>query len=155
MAVEGEPLLRLWEGRWVVRRAWIMQMTGAAESTVTRWYTEREQRPSHLRHPEIACTVGRTVYFDQQAVRDFWTAWQQQTSTSSQTMDPLDDDLGAAEEGCTPPAEESAGAQRRPRRRCAWCGVLLTYAGRGRPPVYCCTAHRREAYQLRGRSPGR
>ncbi|MFD6826585.1 hypothetical protein ACFWC5_40590 [Streptomyces sp. NPDC060085] len=81
MAVEDERLRRVWEGRWVVSRAWIVGYTGAAESTVTRWYTERGRRPEHLRHPEAVCTVGRTVYFDQQAVEAFWTAWQQDVGT--------------------------------------------------------------------------
>ncbi|MFF0142400.1 hypothetical protein ACFYRN_38925 [Streptomyces sp. NPDC005227] len=81
MTVEGEPLRRLWQGRWVVRRAWIVQHTGAAESTVTRWYAERGRRPEHLRHPEVVCTVGRIVYFDQQAVEAFWAAWQQDVGT--------------------------------------------------------------------------
>ncbi|MFG2452845.1 hypothetical protein ACGFSG_26035 [Streptomyces sp. NPDC048512] len=81
MTVAGEPLLRLWEGRWVVRRAWIVQYTGAAESTVTRWYTERGRRPKHLRHPEVVGTVGRTVYFDKQAVEAFWAAWQKDIGT--------------------------------------------------------------------------
>ncbi|MET7391419.1 hypothetical protein ACFYPT_40785 [Streptomyces sp. NPDC005529] len=82
VSFEGEPLRRLWEGRWVVRRAWIVHYTGAAESTVTRWYAERGQRPECLRHPEIVCTVGRTVYFDQQAVEAFWLAWQQDVGTT-------------------------------------------------------------------------
>ncbi|MGW3631872.1 hypothetical protein ACWD7F_17185 [Streptomyces sp. NPDC005122] len=68
---------RVYEGRWVVSRAWIIAYTGAATSTVLRWYTERSGRPEHLRHPEPVCTVGRTLYFDQQAVESFWAAWQQ------------------------------------------------------------------------------
>lgn len=82
MAAEDERMRRLREGRWVVSRAWIVQHTGAAESTVLRWYTERGRRPEHLRHPEAVCTVGRTLYFDQQAVEAFWTAWQQDVGTA-------------------------------------------------------------------------
>ncbi|MFD9404713.1 hypothetical protein ACFWA4_38540 [Streptomyces sp. NPDC060011] len=65
----------------MVRRAWIVQYTGAAESTVSRWYTERGRRPERLRHPEVVCTVGRTVYFDKEAVEAFWTAWQEDVGT--------------------------------------------------------------------------
>ncbi|MFE2823543.1 hypothetical protein [Streptomyces sp. NPDC059271] len=68
---------RVYEDRWVVSRAWIVAYTGAAVSTVLRWYSERSRRPEHLRHPEAVCTVGRTLYFDQQAVEAFWAAWQQ------------------------------------------------------------------------------
>ena len=55
----------------VVSRAWIIQYTGAAASTVARWYAERGRRPERPRHPEPVCTVGRTIYFDQQAVEPF------------------------------------------------------------------------------------
>ncbi|MER7983393.1 hypothetical protein [Streptomyces sp. NPDC095817] len=82
VVVEDERLRRVWEGRWVVSRAWIARLTGAAESTVIRWYTERGRRPERLRHPEVVCTVGRTMYFDQQAVEAFWSAWQQDVGTT-------------------------------------------------------------------------
>jgi hypothetical protein len=81
-AVEDERLRRLYEGRWVMSRAWIIQYTGAAASTVARWCAERGQRPEHLRRPEPVCTVGRTIYFDQQAVEAFWAAWQEDVGTA-------------------------------------------------------------------------
>jgi hypothetical protein len=62
----------VYEGRWVVSRAWIVQYTGAAVSTVARWYALRHEQPEGLRHPEVVCTVGRVKYFDQQAVEAFW-----------------------------------------------------------------------------------
>lgn len=34
-------------------------------------------------------------------------------------------------------------------RTCDWCGVPVTYAGRGRPPRYCRPSHRRRASELR------
>ncbi|MDU9001638.1 hypothetical protein [Streptomyces mirabilis] len=83
MEADGdERLRRLWEGRWVVSRAWIVRYTGAAESTVARWYAERGRRPEHPQHPEPVCTVGRTIYFDQQAVEAFWAAWQEDVGTA-------------------------------------------------------------------------
>ncbi|WP_432189985.1 hypothetical protein [Streptomyces sp. Tue6028] len=74
---------RVHEGRWVVSRAWIIEYTGAAASTVARWYAERSLRPEHLRHPEPVCAVNRTLYFDQQAVESFWAAWEQDVGTTS------------------------------------------------------------------------
>ncbi|WP_326844486.1 hypothetical protein OHB33_40715 (plasmid) [Streptomyces sp. NBC_01558] len=73
---------RVYEGRWVVSRAWIIQHTGAAASTVLRWYTDRDRYPHHLRHPDVACTVQRRNYFDQQAVQAFWAAWQRDIGTA-------------------------------------------------------------------------
>ncbi|WP_193384265.1 hypothetical protein [Streptomyces davaonensis] len=75
--MEDVRLRRLYEGRWVVSRAWIVQYTGAASSTVARWYARREEQVEELRHPEVVCSVGRVHYFDQQAVVAFWAAWQQ------------------------------------------------------------------------------
>jgi hypothetical protein len=69
------------EGRWVVSRAWIRELTGASAATVARWYTQRLQLPEERRHPEIVCTVGRTHFFDQQAVEAFWAARQEDVGT--------------------------------------------------------------------------
>ncbi|MFF8367209.1 hypothetical protein ACF05F_35235 [Rhodococcus erythropolis] len=74
-------LRRVHEGRWVVNRAWIMQHTGASAATVARWYAQRAQQPPQRRHPEVACTVGRAHYFDQEAVESFWAAWQEEVGT--------------------------------------------------------------------------
>ncbi|MFE1465196.1 MULTISPECIES: hypothetical protein [Streptomyces] len=76
--VEDERLRRVYEGRWVVSRAWIRELTGASEATVARWYTGRGDQPEERRHPEVVCTVGRRHYFDQQAVESFWAAWQEE-----------------------------------------------------------------------------
>ncbi|MEU1457369.1 hypothetical protein [Streptomyces avermitilis] len=69
------------EGRWVVSRAWIQELTGASAGTLARWYAERQAQPQTRRHPEVVHTVGRTHYFDQQAVESFWAAWQQDVGT--------------------------------------------------------------------------
>ncbi|MGX1545174.1 hypothetical protein [Streptomyces adustus] len=74
----GEPVRRVHEGRWVVSRAWIVELTGASGETVARWYRQRLQEPEGRRHPEVACTMGRTYYFDQQAVESFWAVWQEE-----------------------------------------------------------------------------
>lgn len=78
MAVSDERMRRVYEDRWVVSRACI-QHTGAAASTVLRWYTDRDRYPHH---PEVACTVQRRNYFDQQAVQAFWAAWQREIGTA-------------------------------------------------------------------------
>ncbi len=76
-----ERLRRVHEGRWVVSRAWIRELTGASEATLTRWYAQRLQQPRGRRHPDVVWTVGVTHYFDQQAVEGFWAAWQQDIGT--------------------------------------------------------------------------
>ncbi|MGW5434612.1 hypothetical protein ACWET9_47150 [Streptomyces sp. NPDC004059] len=84
MAVSGagdDGLRRVHEGRWVVSRAWIGELTGASAATLARWYAQRLQQPEERRHPEVVCTVGRTHYFDQQAVEAFWAAWQEDVGT--------------------------------------------------------------------------
>jgi hypothetical protein len=80
MSTAGAPR-RVHEGRWVVSRAWIMEHTGASAATVARWYAQRHQQPEDRRHPEVVCTVGRTHYFDQEAVESFWAAWQEDVGT--------------------------------------------------------------------------
>ncbi len=73
--------LRQVHDRWVVSRAWIQELTGASAGTLARWYAERHTQPPARRHPEVVQTVGRTHYFDQQAVESFWAAWQQDVGT--------------------------------------------------------------------------
>lgn len=34
-------------------------------------------------------------------------------------------------------------------RTCGWCGVAMPYSGKGRPPAYCCKAHRNRAWEVR------
>ncbi|MEV0695832.1 hypothetical protein [Streptomyces sp. NPDC050388] len=72
---------RIEGGRWVVSRAWVMERTGAAVATVARWYAQREQQPGDRRFPEVACTLGRTHYYDQAAVESFWVAWREDVGT--------------------------------------------------------------------------
>lgn len=79
---DDEQLRRVYEGRWVVSREWIAEYTGAAVSTVARWYAQRGTQPEQLRHPERVCVVDRRHYFDQQAVEAFWAAWQQDVGTA-------------------------------------------------------------------------
>lgn len=71
---EDDSSRRIEGDRWVVNRAWVMQHTGAWAATVARWYAQREQYPPELRFPELACTIERTHYYDQQAVEAFWEA---------------------------------------------------------------------------------
>ncbi|MET7457840.1 hypothetical protein ABZT03_39535 [Streptomyces sp. NPDC005574] len=78
---EGMPQRRLHEGRWVVSRAWIRQLTGASSATVERWYAQRDLQPPQRQHPEVVHTQGRTHYFDQQAIEAFWAAWQEDVGT--------------------------------------------------------------------------
>jgi len=33
-------------------------------------------------------------------------------------------------------------------RACAWCGEPVPYSGRGRPPKYCCKAHRNRQWEV-------
>ncbi|KQX77031.1 hypothetical protein ASD48_38235 [Streptomyces sp. Root1310] len=75
------PSRRVHEGRWVVSRVWIGELTGASPATLARWYAQRHTQPVERRHPEIVVTVGTTHYFDQQAVESFWAAWQQDVGT--------------------------------------------------------------------------
>ncbi|MFD5634820.1 hypothetical protein ACFWJM_11865 [Streptomyces sp. NPDC127077] len=44
---------------------------------------------------------------------------------------------------------EAAVRTRLVERTCAWCGTVMTYGGRGRPPKYCTAAHRTRAWELR------
>lgn len=46
-----------------------------------RWYAQRLQQPEGRRYPEAVLTVGRRLYFDQEAVESFWAAWQQEVGT--------------------------------------------------------------------------
>ncbi|MDR8415067.1 hypothetical protein MTP10_40850 [Nonomuraea sp. 3-1Str] len=39
--------------------------------------------------------------------------------------------------------------QRLQSRTCGWCGSLIPYSGRGRPPTYCSKAHRNRAWEVR------
>jgi hypothetical protein len=39
--------------------------------------------------------------------------------------------------------------QRLQSRTCGWCGTLIPYSGRGRPPAYCSKAHRNRAWEVR------
>lgn len=34
-------------------------------------------------------------------------------------------------------------------RTCAWCGIKMSYSGRGRPCLYCSKSHRNRAWGLR------
>ena len=34
-------------------------------------------------------------------------------------------------------------------RTCGWCGVEMPYSGKGRPPSFCCKAHRNRAWEVR------
>ena len=34
-------------------------------------------------------------------------------------------------------------------RTCSWCGVEMPYSGKGRPPSFCCKAHRNRAWEVR------
>ncbi|WP_167533956.1 hypothetical protein [Streptomyces marokkonensis] len=80
--MSGDKALRRTEGgRWVVSRARVMQHTGASAATVARWYGRREQYPDGLRFPEVACTIERVHYYDQEAVEAFWSKWRQDVGT--------------------------------------------------------------------------
>lgn len=68
---------RVYDGQWVVNRAWVMEHTGASAATVARWYAQREQYPEERRFPEVACTLDRTHYYGQEAVEAFWSAWRE------------------------------------------------------------------------------
>jgi hypothetical protein len=72
---------RIEGGRWVVNRAWVTKHTGASAATVNRWYAQREQYPEELRFPEVACTLERSHFYDQEAVESFWTAWREDVGT--------------------------------------------------------------------------
>ncbi|MEV0185876.1 hypothetical protein AB0I54_42415 [Streptomyces sp. NPDC050625] len=72
---------RIVGGQWVVSRAWVMQLTGASAATVARWKAQREQYPPERRFPEVACTIGRTRFYVQEAVEAFWAAWQEDVGT--------------------------------------------------------------------------
>jgi len=46
--------------------------------------------------------------------------------------------------------DQDGSVRRRPGdRTCAWCGAVITYKGTGRPPSYCCKAHRNRAWEVR------
>ncbi|WP_146232396.1 hypothetical protein [Streptomyces sp. NWU49] len=77
----GKVSRRVVDGRWVVSRAWVMELTGASEATVNRWYAQRERYPEELRFPEVACTLHRTHYYVQEAVEAFWAAWKADVGT--------------------------------------------------------------------------
>ncbi|MFJ9662979.1 hypothetical protein ACIRPR_34185 [Streptomyces griseoflavus] len=62
-------------------RAWVMEHTGASAATVARWYGQRAQAPEGLRFPEMACTIERVHYYDQEAVEAFWAAWREDVGT--------------------------------------------------------------------------
>ncbi|MGW5739736.1 hypothetical protein [Streptomyces sp. NPDC055261] len=77
----GAAKRRVHDGRWVVSRAWVARHTGASAATVARWYSQRARHPSEHRFPDVACTLERTHYYDQEAVEAFWSAWSQDVGT--------------------------------------------------------------------------
>ncbi|MFD7874160.1 hypothetical protein ACFV5G_08550 [Streptomyces sp. NPDC059766] len=103
---DGTPLRLVHGGRWVVSRAWVGELTGASAGTLARWYAERHVQPEARRHPEVVYTVGRTHYFDQQAVEAFWAVWQEEVGTGR---------LGRA--GRKPGSPATGGADRAQRER--------------------------------------
>ncbi|WP_411092749.1 hypothetical protein [Streptomyces sp. 049-1] len=72
---------RVVDGRWVVSRAWVMELTGASAATVNRWYAQRDRYPAERRFPESVCAMNRTHYYDQEAVEAFWAAWREDVGT--------------------------------------------------------------------------
>ncbi|MER5996752.1 hypothetical protein [Streptomyces viridosporus] len=58
-----------------------MERTGASAATVARWYAQREQYPAERRFPEVACTLDRIHYYDQEAVEAFSVAWREDVGT--------------------------------------------------------------------------
>ncbi|KES03429.1 hypothetical protein BU52_30810 [Streptomyces toyocaensis] len=80
MGEVGAPR-RIEGGRWVVSRAWVMEFTGASAATVHRWYIQRDRYPEERRFPEVACTVDRTHFYDQEAVEAWWSAWREDVGT--------------------------------------------------------------------------
>lgn len=47
------------------------------------------------------------------------------------------------------PRSKPVVVERLMSRTCGWCGVALPYSGKGRPPAYCCKAHRNRAWEVR------
>jgi hypothetical protein len=80
MSEDGAPR-RVVDGRWVVSRAWVMELTGASAATVNRWYAQRDRYPVERRFPEVVCAVNRTHYYEQEAVEAFWAAWREDVGT--------------------------------------------------------------------------
>ncbi|WP_432171985.1 hypothetical protein [Streptomyces sp. 1222.5] len=81
MTSEDRTERRVYDGRFVVSRAWVVGHTGASAATVARWYAQRAQQPPERCFPEVACTLAGTHYYDQEAVESFWSVWQEDVGT--------------------------------------------------------------------------
>lgn len=47
------------------------------------------------------------------------------------------------------PSSKPVIVERLVSRTCGWCGVAMPYGGKGRPPSFCCKAHRNRAWEVR------
>ena len=47
------------------------------------------------------------------------------------------------------PSSKPVVVERLVSRTCGWCGIAMPYSGKGRPPSFCCKAHRNRAWEVR------
>ncbi|WP_405654180.1 hypothetical protein [Streptomyces sp. NBC_00019] len=87
MAKALNPQRRLVDGRAVVNRDWIRELTGASVGSAARWYKVRNEQPAEHRHPEKERVDGKDFY-DEQQFRDFYAWFQEQKSDTVLKADP-------------------------------------------------------------------
>ncbi|WP_326580866.1 hypothetical protein OIE69_42715 [Actinacidiphila glaucinigra] len=88
MAKQPTPEIRVFNGRPVVNRDWIVERTGASRATITLWYTKRADQPEDTRHPEKAVTIERIDFYDQEEFERFYAAHQERKKKKVLTTDP-------------------------------------------------------------------
>ncbi|MGW7208484.1 hypothetical protein [Streptomyces sp. NPDC054837] len=81
------PQRRLVDGRAVVNRDWIRELTGASVGSAARWYKVRDEQPAEHRHPEKERVDGKDFY-DEQQFRDFYAWFQEQKASTVLKADP-------------------------------------------------------------------
>ncbi|WP_127355283.1 hypothetical protein [Actinacidiphila soli] len=88
MAKHPNPQVRIFNGRPVVNRDWMVEHTGASRVTVGLWYAKRDEVPANVerdaagkpkpvaRHPDKAVTIERVDFYDKEQFEAFHTGLQ-------------------------------------------------------------------------------
>jgi hypothetical protein len=98
MPTPPRPLTLTVEGRELVSREWIVQVTGSTNRTVTNWQKKRLEQPEEARFPEKRVTVDRVDYYDRQEFETFHAALGDRKKKSVLAADPALHTTGDADE---------------------------------------------------------
>ncbi|WP_127355941.1 hypothetical protein [Actinacidiphila soli] len=100
MAKQPNPQVRIFNGRPVVNRDWMVEHTGASRVTVGLWYAKRDEVPANLetgaegtptpvaRHPDKAVTIERVDFYDQEQFEAFYAGLQERKKSKVLPTDP-------------------------------------------------------------------